>query len=130
MGFGRGTFLCYNTAMDKKILEELKESLLKEKKELTQELASFAVPDKSLKGDWDTRLENIGDDEDENAQEITEYATNVPIEHALELKLQEVKEALEKMDNGTYGFCEKCGQQLDIERLKAEPAAKTCLQHN
>ena len=115
--------------MDKKILEELKEALVKEKAKLTKELSSFAVPDKSLKGDWDTRYKNIGEDDEENAQETTEYATNIPIEHSLELKLQDVERALEKIENGIYSFCEKCGEQIDIERLKAEPSARTCMQH-
>lgn len=116
--------------MDEKTLAELKQALEKEKRELTEELASFANPDKTLAGDWDTRYPNMGGDDEDNAQEVTEYATNVPIEHRLELELRDVNNALEKIAAGQYGFCEKCGAAMDIERLKAEPSARSCVQHN
>ena len=116
--------------MDEKTLKELKQALEKEKSELTEELASIAKPDKNLPGDWDTRYPNMGEDDEDNAQEVTEYATNVPIEHRLELELKGVNDALERIAAGKYGFCEKCGAAMDIERLKAEPSARNCVQHN
>lgn len=116
--------------MNEDIIKELKSALENEKALLTEELKSFAVPDKKLKGDWDTKYKDIGSDWDENAQEVTEYATNIPIEHALELKLVDVEKALEKIGKNSYGICEKCGEPIDIERLRANPAARNCIQHS
>lgn len=116
--------------MNQDILKELKDSLEKEKMTLTEELKSFAHPDKRLKGDWDADYQNIGSDEDENTQEVTEYATRLPLEHELETRLRNVDDALEKIKNSTYGICEKCGEAIDIERLRAEPAARNCVQHS
>ena len=115
--------------MNEQILNELKETLEKEKKTLTEELRSIAHPDKKIKGDWDADYQNLGGGWDENAQEVTEYATRVPLEHELEIQLQEVNDALEKIAKNTYGLCEKCGAAIDIERLKANPSARNCLQH-
>ncbi len=41
--------------------------------------------------------------------------------------LQEVEEALRKLENGTYGTCEDCGQPIDPLRLEAKPAAPYCI---
>jgi DnaK suppressor protein len=34
---------------------------------------------------------------------------------------------LERIEKGTYGFCANCQQEIDIERLRVNPAAKTCV---
>ena len=116
--------------MNQELIDELKSALEKEKKTLTEELGSVAHPDKKVKGNWDADYQNLGSGWDENSQEVTEYATRLPLEHELELQLQEVDAALRKIDKGSYGICEKCGQAIDIERLKAEPAARNCTNHN
>ncbi|MFY9492890.1 MAG: TraR/DksA family transcriptional regulator [Minisyncoccia bacterium] len=116
--------------MNQEILNELKSALEKEKKTLTEELSSVAHPDKKVKGDWDADYKDLGNDWDDNSQEVTEYATRLPLEHELEIHLQEVDAALEKITKNSYGICEKCGEAMDIDRLRAEPSARNCTQHN
>jgi DnaK suppressor protein len=41
--------------------------------------------------------------------------------------LDEVDRALEKLDAGTYGICEECGQPIALERLRALPSAALCV---
>ena len=41
--------------------------------------------------------------------------------------LGEVEHALAKLDEGTYGVCEGCGQQINPARLEAKPAARHCI---
>ncbi|MGA8295683.1 MAG: TraR/DksA C4-type zinc finger protein [Acidimicrobiales bacterium] len=41
--------------------------------------------------------------------------------------LTEVERALEKVEDGTYGICEKCGSQISPARLEAKPAVRTCI---
>ena len=115
--------------MNKELLNDLKSALEKDKKSLTEELSTFAIPDKKVKNDWDAKYENMGNQWDDNAQEVTEYATRLPLEHELETRLQQVEYALKKIDDSTYGICDKCVQAIDIERLKANPSATTCTQH-
>ncbi|MGD0218928.1 MAG: TraR/DksA C4-type zinc finger protein [Acidimicrobiales bacterium] len=41
--------------------------------------------------------------------------------------LGEVEHALAKVDGGTYGNCEKCGQPIAPARLEAKPAVRMCI---
>ena len=45
----------------------------------------------------------------------------------VEAELADVAHALERLDQGTYGTCEACGQPIADERLEAIPAARCCL---
>lgn len=39
-----------------------------------------------------------------------------------------VREALQRIENGTYGYCVNCGRRISDERLEARPEAALCLQ--
>jgi DnaK suppressor protein len=41
--------------------------------------------------------------------------------------LEEVEAALERLAQGTYGRCERCGQEIAPARLEAMPAARLCI---
>jgi DnaK suppressor protein len=43
--------------------------------------------------------------------------------------LTEVEHALAKLDDGTYGACEACGQPISEPRLEAMPATRFCVEH-
>lgn len=43
--------------------------------------------------------------------------------------LNEVERALAKLDDGTYGTCEVCGQPIAEPRLEAMPATRYCVEH-
>ncbi|MFP4036558.1 MAG: RNA polymerase-binding protein DksA [Desulfobacteraceae bacterium] len=38
-----------------------------------------------------------------------------------------IKEALERIDNGTYGICEECGEDISEKRLRARPVTTLCI---
>ncbi len=42
--------------------------------------------------------------------------------------LAQIDEALERIDNGTYGDCDECGKKINIKRLASLPYAKLCLE--
>ena len=63
------------------------------------------------------------------ADSIEQYDNNKAILEQLEIRLNEVKRALEKIENGTYGKCEVSGEDIELDRLEANPAAKTCKAH-
>lgn len=113
-------------AIDKKIQEELKNKLLEEKSRIEKELAAFARPTETP-GNYETRFENIGTDIDENASEVEQYADNLALENSLEKELKKINIALEKMEGGAYGICQNCGEEIDIERLRAYPVAQNCI---
>ncbi|MDQ3945258.1 MAG: TraR/DksA C4-type zinc finger protein [Actinomycetota bacterium] len=45
----------------------------------------------------------------------------------LEAELDELDRALRKLDDGTYGICEACGEPIPPERLEALPGARFCV---
>lgn len=42
--------------------------------------------------------------------------------------IKKIKKALERIENGTFGICEKCGEPISIERLKARPVTTQCIE--
>jgi len=48
----------------------------------------------------------------------------------LEMKYEQYKDiadAFRKLENGTFGFCEECGDEIDIKRLEVNPLARFCI---
>lgn len=41
--------------------------------------------------------------------------------------ISKIDEALLRMDDGTYGICEECGEEIGVERLKARPVTTFCI---
>jgi RNA polymerase-binding transcription factor len=46
---------------------------------------------------------------------------------SLKETLDEVEDALAKLESGTYGVCESCGKPIAAARLEAKPAARLCI---
>lgn len=113
-------------SLDQSTIDELKGKLRSEKEHLEGELSRFAKPTGGV-GGYETQFENIGTDPDENASEVEEYVDNLALEQNLESQLKDVNDALEKMEKGTYGVCEQTGKDIETERLKAYPAARTAI---
>lgn len=118
--------------MNKKILEELKEKLEKQKKVLEKELSRFAKKDEKLEGDWDTKYPKADGATgssalEDAADQVEAYANLLPVEYDMELRLQDVNLALKKIKKGKYGKCENCKKDIDIERLRVFPEARFCI---
>jgi DnaK suppressor protein len=79
-----------------------------------------------LRADRATALE--GNDGVEDAGEMSEFDLNQSTALTLASRqsqlLEEIDEALGRIEDGTYGQCSRCGKPLDEERLKAMPTAK------
>ncbi len=112
-------------------LEELRGALEAEKDSLEEELASHGRV-QSETGDWQgasVGFEGEEADPIDVADQIEELATNVPLVEELEKRHKDVEGALEGMDDGTYGVCEECGEDIPADRLEANPAARMCIAH-
>jgi len=46
-------------------------------------------------------------------------------EHKL---IKKIKKALERIENGTFGICDSCGEDIAVERLKARPVTTQCIE--
>jgi DnaK suppressor protein len=42
--------------------------------------------------------------------------------------IAKIREALERIANGTYGVCEDCGEDISVKRLKARPVTTQCIE--
>jgi RNA polymerase-binding transcription factor DksA len=109
-------------------LKRIKESLEKSKKAIEAELQSFAEKDEKIKDNWKTRYPqfNRSLSGEEAADEVERYVNALPIEYSLELRLQDINSALNKIKKGKYGKCERCGRSIRKERLNVYPEAKFC----
>lgn len=64
---------------------------------------------------------------DEGDAEIFEREKNAALIAVLERRLSDIDTALRSIDKGQYGTCERCGKQIELERLEVKPDATLCL---
>lgn len=44
-----------------------------------------------------------------------------------QIQLQKIDNALRRIEAGDYGYCFKCGEEIDVARLKFDPASTRCI---
>lgn len=119
--------------MNTKDLERFKKMLSEEKAELERELSSISRKEDGKTGTtWQPTANDIevdSADENEVADKLEELEENAGIVAQLEKQLAEINNSLDKIEKGTYGLCEICGQPIEIERLEANPSARTSIKH-
>ena len=113
--------------MNKAFLKEMEDELLKEEVRLKSELAEFAKQNPKNTDDYDAKFPNMGDKEDENAEEVATYSTNLTLERTLEANLRDAEKALERIKKGTYGICKYCNKEITEKRLRARPSSSSCI---
>lgn len=75
-----------------------------------------------------TRDANADDEHDpEGATIAFERAQVAALARQARSHLAELAEALQRLDDGSYGVCERCGQTIASARLEARPTARTCV---
>src|SRR4030095_3538328 len=102
--------------MNKQKLEYFHNPLIWQRRQATED----------LRADRTTALE--GDDGVEDIGELSELDLNRSVAFELASRqshlIQDIDDALGRIENGTYGQCVRCGKPLYQERLKAMPTAK------
>lgn len=110
--------------------QHFKEMLEKEAVALENELRTIGKPSDTNPADWEVVEEDgINTEEGDVAEGIERREGNNAIMNKLERQLVDVKSALKKIDEGRYGICEVGGEQIETDRLEANPSAKTCKEH-
>ena len=106
--------------MRKRELDKFKNLLLLEKQGILQHLTE-------LEGASATELSQTGGDSvDLAALEITQSSIQKLGNREKKL-LEKIDHALDKFENGEYGVCERCGEQINPARLEARPVAQFCI---
>lgn len=63
----------------------------------------------------------------DDATAVFDQTVNATTIKAVRSRLRDIQTALAKFDDGTYGVCEVCGNEIDIARLEAIPYTPVCL---
>ena len=81
----------------------------------------------------DCNLEGLGNLE-ENLSDLIDRASHMTernFSHHLcsreKLLIRRIEQSLQDMEDGVYGLCERCEEQISIKRLKARPIARHCI---
>ena len=106
--------------MESKDFEYFRQILLEKKREVEERVEQLK------NGDIHTNKDDLYDDVD---------AASVDTDHNLLFRIRgreahlikKINEALEQIDAGTYGVCAECGEDINVERLKARPVAPLCI---
>ena len=108
--------------MNEKQLFQLKDQLTQELKDVKSRLHDESHLET-------TELSNYDNHPADNATDLTDQNTEMAIENHKEEEVEQIVDALQAMENGTYGVCTVCGEDIPFERLEALPFAQTCIDH-
>ena len=100
------------------LAEKERQKLVDEAKEIKENLEHLR----------EAMKEEVDVDAEEGDPDLIEREKNVALASQLVRKLEGVQAALRAIDKGRYGLCERCGKEIDPERLEVKPDATLCLQ--
>lgn len=116
----------------KKDVQYFKDLLVTESIELEKQLQGLGRKNPDEKGDWETVRKNGDTDEADEldvAEGLETYENNNAVLGQLEVQLRNVNEALSRIQDGTYGKCSVCGNDIEEDRLEVNPSSTTCKTH-
>lgn len=99
-------------------LKQLKQNMISRRQELFERYQQLNKEQQQLNG---REIEY-----EEEAQKATLSEVLSQLDAWEKQELEELDLALNKLDKGTYGYCEACEQPISIKRLKAFPEARYC----
>jgi RNA polymerase-binding transcription factor len=82
--------------------------------------------DRTVDGMTDAKAENFPDPTDRASLESNRNFT-LRIRDRERKLIVKIKEALTRIDDGSYGKCEECGENIGRERLEARPVTTLCI---
>lgn len=102
--------------MDQQKLEYFRSLLLEQRRQAIEDLEA----ERATALQSDDGAEDVGDLSELDLNRSTELDLAGRESHLIE----EIDDALLRIDDGTYGQCQRCGKPIDEKRLKAMPTAK------
>jgi RNA polymerase-binding transcription factor DksA len=112
--------------------KHFKEKLEEEKAVLGKELSGVGRINPDNPEDWEPTPSDLNipkSDKNDMGDAMEEYEGRSAIEVELENRLDNIKKAIRRIDDGKYGVCKVCNAQIETDRLEANPAAETCKAH-
>lgn len=108
-----------------------KEKLLAEKATQEEELRGIAIFNTET-NTWEATPDQdmIGETDDNDAADrFEDFEERSSMVQTLRNRLIDIEDALKKIEDGTYGICEVSGEPIEMDRLEANPAARTNKAH-
>jgi len=105
--------------MDKKNLEFFRELLKSRLDELVNQAGDTVSDMNDSKGNFPDPTDRAAYEADRNFE--------LRIRDREFKLIKKVKKALERIDDGTFGVCDKCGDDIAVARLKARPVTTLCI---
>lgn len=106
--------------MKKTELKKFKEILGERKKEILDQAASVKEPVYSFKE------EDLLDEVDLASSE-SDQNMSIRLRDRERILLKKIEKAIKKIDDGDYGICESCGEEISARRLEARPVTDLCI---
>lgn len=75
----------------------------------------------------DRLTDSAGDDPADTGARTFEREQEISLANSILERITQVERALERLDEGGYGWCERCGNPIPVERLAAFPSATLCV---
>ncbi len=105
-----------------------RDALLEERRRVEHALATLRD---EHRGSLDDEVEETSPTNDNHLAETATATLGREIDYTLgdnaEQVLSEIGAALKRIEDGTYGTCVNCGQEIPLERLEANPWASLCI---
>lgn len=124
--------LWYYVGMEEQELKKYRELIEKELAKVEAELKTVGRKNPDNPADWEPlpdKMDTLASDDNEVADSIESYEENAGILKQLEIRYNELKKALDRIETKTYGTCAVGKEIIEKERLEANPAATTCKKH-
>ena len=109
-------------------LAELKDTLVGLKKELAVDQERYNTANESLTETVD-ELSSYDNHPADLGTELYEREREQALDSHASSEIEKIEEALTAMDEGTYGFCKECGEEIPYERLEIIPYTLYCVEH-
>jgi len=101
-------------------------------KNITEELKTIGIHNPNNPSDWIAVPEDLDAEEPDlnlAADSVEEWNERSAIVATLETRYNGIVSALARIEAGTFGTCEVCGNEIEEKRLAVSPTARTCMQH-
>jgi YteA family regulatory protein len=110
-------------------VEKFRKRLLEEQAHLERQLREVEAQDAaSSQQDEQSELSGYDQHPADAATELFEREKDLAIEENFKIALEQVAEALRKIDEGTYGICDRCRKPIAPPRLEVIPYATLCIE--
>jgi DnaK suppressor protein len=103
-----------------------KERLKKFKKLFEAQRKGALFNDRVVREDFSVCEDDRFDEIDQASTDI-EQSMRMRLRNRESLYLKKVDEALARIEEGTFGECEECGEDIELRRLEARPTATLCV---